>query len=69
MSDQLPVSPWLTAAEAAEYARCSVRMIYWSAKRDQLRTARVGFGRAIRVKREWIDAWLEACAAPVEVRR
>jgi excisionase family DNA binding protein len=56
---------WLTVAEAAEYAGLSRDTIYTACERRELRHARVGGRRTIRLKPEWIDAWLEqhACGA------
>lgn len=50
---------WLTVTESAEYAGVSRDTIYTACERRELRHARVSGRRAIRVKREWIDAWLE----------
>jgi len=50
---------WLTVAEAAEYAGVSRDTIYTACERRELRHARVAGRRAIRLKRDWIDAWLE----------
>ena len=50
---------WLTVGEAAEYAALSRDTIYTACERREIRQARVGGRRAIRLKREWIDAWLE----------
>ena len=50
---------WLTVAEAAEYARLSRDTIYTACERREIRQVRVGGRRAIRLKPEWIDRWLE----------
>ena len=56
---------WLTVAEGAEYAGVSRDTIYTACERRELRHARVGGRRAIRLKPEWIDAWLEGHAPGV----
>jgi excisionase family DNA binding protein len=50
---------WMTVAEGAEYAGVSRDTIYTACERREIRHARVGGRRAIRVKPEWIDEWLE----------
>ena len=50
---------WLTVAEAAEYSGVSRDTIYTACERAELRHARIGGRRAIRVKPVWIDEWLE----------
>jgi len=50
---------WLTVADAAEHAGVSRDTIYTACERRELRHARVGGRRAIRLKAAWIDAWLE----------
>ncbi len=50
---------WLTVIEAAEYSGLSRDTIYTACERRELRHARVGGRRTIRLKAEWIDAWLE----------
>ena len=50
---------WLTVAEGAAYSGVSRDTIYTACERSELRHARVGGRRAIRLRREWIDAWLE----------
>lgn len=63
-----PVTPWLVASEAASYARVSEKTLYREARLGRLRHARVGGRRELRFRREWLDAWLDATAEPVEVR-
>lgn len=50
---------WLNVAEAAEYAGVSRDTIYTACERREIHHARIGGRRAIRLKAEWIDAWLE----------
>jgi excisionase family DNA binding protein len=50
---------WLTVAEAAAYAGISRDTVYTACERRELRHARIGGRRSIRLKPEWIDAWLE----------
>jgi excisionase family DNA binding protein len=50
-------SPWLTIDQTSEYAQVSRRTIeVWL--KDGLRFSRVG--RTVRIRREWIDEYLEA---------
>ena len=60
-------TPWLTPKEAAGRARCGVKMIYREVKGGRLRAARIAGRRELRMKPEWVDAWLEHTATPVEV--
>ena len=53
---------WLTVAEGAEYAGVSRDTIYSACERNELHHVRVGGRRSIRLKPEWIDAWLERYA-------
>ena len=57
---------WLTVAEGAEYAGVSRDTIYAACERTELRHARLSGRRAIRLKSEWIDAWLEHHARGAE---
>ncbi|CAN5849894.1 hypothetical protein BH18ACI5_BH18ACI5_04310 [soil metagenome] len=61
-------SPWLTVEQGAARALVSRAIIYKACKSKQLRHARVGGRRDIRLRAEWIDAWLEA-SAPKEIAR
>jgi excisionase family DNA binding protein len=49
----------LNVAERAEHAGVSRDTIYTACERGELRNARIGGRRSIRLKPEWIDAWLE----------
>jgi excisionase family DNA binding protein len=53
------MKPWLNVSEAAEYAGVSRDTIYTACERDELRSARVSGRRAIRIRPQWIDHWLE----------
>jgi excisionase family DNA binding protein len=60
---------WLTVAEAAQYAGVSRDTIYTACERREVRQVRVGGRRAIRLKPEWIDAWLERHVLDAQDRR
>ena len=60
---------WLNVAEAAEYAGVSRDTIYSACERREIRQARIGGRRSIRLKPEWVDAWLELHAVDVDERR
>ena len=62
-------SPWLTVTEAADRARCGVRLIYREVRASRLRAARVGGRRELRIRAEWIDTWLDAYTTPQEIVR
>jgi len=57
---------WLTVAEGAEYAGVSRDTIYTACERGELHHARIGGRRSIRLKAQWIDAWLERHARGAE---
>jgi excisionase family DNA binding protein len=50
---------WLNVSEGAEYAGVCRDTIYTACERGELRHIRISGRRAIRLKREWIDAWFE----------
>jgi len=60
---------WLTVTQAAEYAGVSRDTIYTACERREIRHARLGGRRAIRLKPEWIDEWLEQHAPGVHNQR
>jgi excisionase family DNA binding protein len=53
-------SPWWRIDEAAAYAKQHPQAIYRACRERKLEHARVGGRRAILVKREWVDSWLES---------
>lgn len=63
------VEDWLTLQQAAERAHCHEATLRRLIKAGLLRHARVGAGRKlIRIRASWLDATMEACAMPVEVK-
>ena len=50
---------WLNVAEGAEYAGVCRDLIYDACATRKMHHIRVGGRRAIRLKPEWIDGWLE----------
>jgi excisionase family DNA binding protein len=56
---------WLNVAEGAEYAGVCRDLVYDACAARRMHHIRVGGRRAIRLKREWIDAWLERHAVSV----
>jgi len=60
---------WFTVSEGAEYAGVSRDTIYTACERREVRHARIGGRRSIRLKPEWIDAWLERHAREAIVAR
>ena len=57
---------WLNVSEAAEYAGVSRDTIYTACERLELHHVRISGRRSIRLKAEWIDAWLERHARRVQ---
>ena len=60
---------WLTVAEGALYSGISRDTIYTACERGELRHVRIRGRRAIRLKSEWIDAWLEQHTRDVHAAR
>lgn len=60
---------WLNVTEGAEHAGVSRDTIYTACERGELRNARIGGRRSIRLKPEWIDAWLERHASETTATR
>jgi excisionase family DNA binding protein len=58
---------WKTLDEGAEYVKAHPATLRRAIYRGDLRHARIG-NKCIRLRKSWLDAWLEKCATPVEVR-
>jgi excisionase family DNA binding protein len=56
--DPLPMSPWITVGEAARRARCGIKLIYREVCAGRLQAVRVGGRRELRLRCDWVDAWL-----------
>jgi excisionase family DNA binding protein len=50
---------WLNVREGAEYAGVCRDTIYTACEQDELRHVHVAGRRTIRLRPQWIDAWLE----------
>lgn len=61
--------PWLTLQQSADHAQVHPDSLRRAIKIGRIRHARVSGRKAIRIRRSWVDAWLEADATPVEVRK
>jgi excisionase family DNA binding protein len=62
MENQQQPTPWRTVAQAAAGAQTGERLIYREVKAGRLKAARVGARRELRLRDDWIDAWLESTA-------
>jgi excisionase family DNA binding protein len=60
-------SVWLTLNQAAEHAQVNPATLYREIKAGRIQAARVGGRRSIRLRPEWVDAWLDAAARPIRV--
>jgi excisionase family DNA binding protein len=67
MTDQL-LSPSRTVPQAASRAQVGEKTIYREAKAGRLRAARVGGGRELRFRDEWIDELWARCATTQETK-
>lgn len=56
------ITPYLTRPQAAEYANVSVSTIDRAIHDGLLRAA--GAGNLVRIRPEWVDAWLEQMREP-----
>lgn len=66
-TDYVDHDPWLTLKQAADIAQVHPATLRRDAARGSLRYARVGGRTLFRVRRSWLDAYLEATSTPIEV--
>jgi excisionase family DNA binding protein len=59
---------WITLEEGARIARVSTATLRREIRRGRLRHARVGGRKAIRLRPEWLDSWLDDTGTPIEVK-
>jgi excisionase family DNA binding protein len=62
-------SPWLTAAQAAEYVHRGRRFVLREIHAGRLRAARIGGRGEILTRREWCDQYVEEQATPIAMQR
>lgn len=60
---------WLRLAEGAARLQVHEATLRRAIKRGQLRAARVGGRKSIRLRASWCDEWLEQTSTPIEVKR
>lgn len=53
---------WLTLAQAAEYAQVHPITLGRECRAGKLKFARVGGRKNMRLRRSWVDRWLEVTA-------
>jgi len=58
---------WLTVKQAAQVAQVGPKTIYRAIRSKRLRAAVISGRRDYRVHVDWISAWLESSAAPIEI--
>jgi excisionase family DNA binding protein len=61
--------PWLTLRDGAEHVKTNEATLRREIRRGRLRHARIGGRKCIRIRRSWLDAWLEQTSTPIEVTR
>jgi excisionase family DNA binding protein len=62
------MSTWFKVPQAAQYAGVSRDTVYGACARGELRHVRVAGRRAIRLKPEWMDEWLERYERATQAR-
>lgn len=63
--EQMP-APLMNVAEAAKYVGVSTKTIYRALESRQLKHARIGQSKGYRIRREWLDDWINESAVEPE---
>jgi excisionase family DNA binding protein len=58
--------PWLTLQQGAKHVQAHEATLRREMKAGRLRYAKVGGRKCIRLRRSWLDSWLEGSVRPVE---
>lgn len=68
LPESIALSPWLTVNEASKYASVGRKFLYAAIDSGRLRAAAVDGRRKILLRREWLDAWIEASTRIVDIK-
>jgi excisionase family DNA binding protein len=60
---------WCTLLEGARYVNFHPATLRREIAAGRLRAARIASRKAIRIRRSWLDEWMERSATPIEVPR
>lgn len=66
MEGQTTTRRLLTVNQAAEYAGVSQKTIYRAINARRLTHACIGQSKCYRIRREWLDAWIDESAVEAE---
>ena len=58
--------PWLTLKQGSRVVQAHEATLRREIRAGRLRCARVGGRKSIRLRRSWLDTWLEASTTPME---
>jgi excisionase family DNA binding protein len=59
---------WLNLREAAGRAKVHPETLRTAVRRREIRHAKIGGRRSIRLRPSWVDEWIERKSVPVEVQ-
>ena len=61
--------PWLTLQQSSVIVQTHEATLRREIRGGRLRHARIGGRKSIRIRRSWLDAWLEQTTTPIEAGR